>query len=216
MDVFCREFYFKQLLRYTFFTKTHPSRENRKKPVWGTIKFTGEICGEGGQHAEDSLEYRLGGRSEHIHKNKIWSQLYPTKSLICLDYTLTRIHLETHFYSIQTNTYTYIEKSTVARIHNQTHSYTYTIILLFIVSFGLTLIRTHIYILAHSHTIYIYAVTQTYTWIHFPIDIYTHSLSLSLSHTHTPLHIFLTSPNLNFLTHFTGKGGPSIFKWCEV
>ncbi len=39
------------------------------------------------------------------------------------------------------------------------------------------------------------------------------------THTHTHTHLYETSPtrtDLNFLTHFTGKGGPSIFQWSAL
>ncbi len=45
------------------------------------------------------------------------------------------------------------------------------------------------------------------------------SLSLSLIHARTHTQTDVTSPpkaDLNFLTHFTAKGGPSIFEWSTL
>ncbi len=53
----------------------------------------------------------------------------------------------------------------------------------------------------------------------------THSHSHSLTHTHTHTHTYIyththtPSPpraDPNFLTHFTAKGGPSIFEWSTL
>ncbi len=121
-------------------------------------------------------------------------------------------------------TCTLIYNYTVAQTHNLTHTHTQG--------------RTHTYTRSYCHTLthsVIQTYTHTYSYSHFCLCKQIHSATWTLTNykihfltasyipwtlvlTHTRTSLYVTSPraDLNFLTHFTGKGEPLVFKWSAL